>query len=119
MGSLKAPDVNNHRTVCRHDGGNATILGVGKAVPLHEFQQNSFSDYYFEISRSNHMVDLKAKFANICKSMHVQMIVLCKTTFIIVCNNIDDICWIWNLGKLRLILLLGNSSRQNLTINLW
>jgi hypothetical protein len=92
MDSLKAPDVNNHRTVCRHDGGNATILGVGKAVPLHEFQQNSFSDYYFEISRSNHMVDLKAKFANICKSMHVQMIVLYRTTFIIVCNTIDDIC---------------------------
>jgi hypothetical protein len=85
MGSLKEPDVNNHRMGCRHEGRNATILGVGKAVPLHEFQQNSFSDYYFEISRSNHMVDLKAKFANICKSMHVQLIVLYRTTLLLFC----------------------------------
>jgi hypothetical protein len=42
-------------------------MGIGKAVPSHEFQQKSFSDYYFEITGSNHMVDLKAKFANICK----------------------------------------------------
>ncbi|CAD6257204.1 unnamed protein product [Miscanthus lutarioriparius] len=56
----------------RREGGNATILGVGKAVPLHEFQQNSFSDYYFEISRSNHMVDLKAKFANICEKTMIE-----------------------------------------------
>ncbi|OEL22914.1 Chalcone synthase 1 [Dichanthelium oligosanthes] len=47
-------------------------MGIGKAVPSHEFQQKSFSDYYFEITSSNHMVDLKAKFANICEKTMIE-----------------------------------------------
>ncbi|CAO2152114.1 unnamed protein product [Urochloa humidicola] len=72
MGSLKAPDV-SHRSSCPHESGwRATIMGIGKAVPLHEFQQKSFSDYYFEITSSNHMVDLKAKFAHICEKTMIE-----------------------------------------------
>lgn len=47
-------------------------MGIGTAVPSHEFQQKSFSDYYFEITSSNHMVDLKAKFANICEKTMIE-----------------------------------------------
>ncbi|EAZ12599.1 hypothetical protein OsJ_02506 [Oryza sativa Japonica Group] len=51
---------NGHR-----GSGIAAIMGIGKAVPAHVFPQKSFPDYYFDISNSNHMVDLKAKFTKI------------------------------------------------------
>lgn len=66
----------NHGMVYRYEGRRAAILGIGKAVPVHEFQQKSFCEYYFEISRSNHMVDLKAKFANLCKSVYIYIVLL-------------------------------------------
>uniref|UniRef100_A0A0E0JKV7 Chalcone synthase n=1 Tax=Oryza punctata TaxID=4537 RepID=A0A0E0JKV7_ORYPU len=47
-------------------------MGIGKAVPVHVFPQKSFPDYYFEISNSNHMVNLKAKFAKICESTMIE-----------------------------------------------
>lgn len=68
MGSLELPADVSHRIGPPLEGGRATIMGIGKAVPSYEFQQKSFADYYFEITNSNHMVDLKAKFAKICKS---------------------------------------------------
>lgn len=45
----------------------AAILGIGTAVPPYVLPQSSFPDYYFDISNSNHLLDLKAKFADICK----------------------------------------------------
>uniref|UniRef100_A0A0D3EQY4 Chalcone/stilbene synthase N-terminal domain-containing protein n=1 Tax=Oryza barthii TaxID=65489 RepID=A0A0D3EQY4_9ORYZ len=51
---------NGHR-----GSGIAAIMGIGKAVPAHVFPQKSFPDYYFDISNSSHMVDLKAKFTKI------------------------------------------------------
>ncbi|CAL4907148.1 unnamed protein product [Urochloa decumbens] len=52
--------------------GLATIMGIGKAVPKHVVEQNTFADYYFDISNSNHMVDLKAKFAKICEKTMIE-----------------------------------------------
>nr|CAB3489730.1 unnamed protein product [Digitaria exilis] len=72
MGSLKLPPDVSPRIGSAHEDGRATIMGIGKAVPPHEFQQKSFSDYYFEITNSNHMVDLKAKFANICEKTMIE-----------------------------------------------
>ncbi|TVU49527.1 hypothetical protein EJB05_00840 [Eragrostis curvula] len=56
----------------------AKILGLGSAFPEHVWPQKSFPDYYFEITNSNHMVDLKDKFKNICdrtmiEKRHVSM----------------------------------------------
>ncbi|CAD6253934.1 unnamed protein product [Miscanthus lutarioriparius] len=48
-------------------GGKAAILGIGKAVPVHVYEQKTFPEYYFEITNSNHLVDLKAKFEKICE----------------------------------------------------
>ncbi|KAL6875630.1 hypothetical protein ACP4OV_013143 [Aristida adscensionis] len=71
MGSLETtvenPQLGN---LCNHQ--RATILGIGKAVPRHEFQQKSYADYYFEITNSNHMEDLQAKFANICAKTMIE-----------------------------------------------
>ena len=67
MGSLNAGMENDR--AC----GLATIMGIGKAVPEHVVPQKSFPDFYFEISNSNHMVELKTKFAKICKWKHACM----------------------------------------------
>ena len=45
-----------------HGNGRATIMGIGKALPEHVFEQKSFPDYYFDITDSKHLVDLKARF---------------------------------------------------------
>ncbi|ONK70979.1 uncharacterized protein A4U43_C04F3470 [Asparagus officinalis] len=47
---------------------NATILGVGTANPPTFVDQNTLPDYYFRITKSEHLVDLKPKFARMCKS---------------------------------------------------
>lgn len=45
---------------------------MGKAVPEHVLLQKSYPDFYFEISNSNHMPELKTKFANICEKTMVE-----------------------------------------------
>ncbi|KAB8115601.1 hypothetical protein EE612_056207 [Oryza sativa] len=67
MGSSGAPELTHEMSSNPCAGGRATILGIGTAVPVHVYEQKSFPDYYFEITDSNHLVDLKAKFANICE----------------------------------------------------
>uniref|UniRef100_A0A0E0MGE5 Chalcone synthase n=1 Tax=Oryza punctata TaxID=4537 RepID=A0A0E0MGE5_ORYPU len=67
MGSSGAAELTHEMTNNPCAGGRATILGIGTAVPVHVYEQKSFPDYYFEITKSNHLVDLKAKFANICE----------------------------------------------------
>nr|CAB3485233.1 unnamed protein product [Digitaria exilis] len=53
-------------------GSRASILGLGVAVPEHFWVQDSFPDYYFGITNSNHLVDLKGKFQNICKKTMIE-----------------------------------------------
>uniref|UniRef100_A0A0E0P737 Chalcone synthase n=1 Tax=Oryza rufipogon TaxID=4529 RepID=A0A0E0P737_ORYRU len=67
MGSSGAPELTHELSNNPRAGGRAAILAIGTAVPVHVYEQKSFPDYYFEITNSNHLVDLKAKFANICK----------------------------------------------------
>jgi hypothetical protein len=55
-----------------HGNGRATIMGIGKALPENVFEQKSFPDYYFDITDSKHLVDLKARFAKICKCTFIK-----------------------------------------------
>ncbi|TVU25803.1 hypothetical protein EJB05_28313, partial [Eragrostis curvula] len=71
MGSLDVADASHEMSIL-HERGIATIMGIGKAAPRHEFRQKSYPDYYFEVTNSNHMVDLKAKFANICAKTKIE-----------------------------------------------
>ncbi|CAN6180509.1 unnamed protein product [Urochloa humidicola] len=57
----------HHRGACR-----ATILGLGMAVPEHVWKQKSFPDYYFDITNSNHMPDVKARFKSICEKSTIE-----------------------------------------------
>lgn len=50
--------------------GPATILAIGTATPSNCIYQADYPDYYFRITNSEHMVDLKEKFKRMCdKSM--------------------------------------------------
>ncbi|KAE9596487.1 putative naringenin-chalcone synthase [Lupinus albus] len=46
--------------------GPATILAIGTANPPNCLHQSTFPDYYFRVTNSDHMVDLKHKFQRIC-----------------------------------------------------
>lgn len=50
--------------------GVATILAIGTATPANYIYQSDYPDYYFRITNSEHMTDLKLKFQRMCdKSM--------------------------------------------------
>ncbi|KAJ7971790.1 Chalcone synthase [Quillaja saponaria] len=50
--------------------GPATILAIGTATPSNYVLQAEYPDYYFRITNSEHMTDLKEKFKRMCdKSM--------------------------------------------------
>ncbi|KAL6871002.1 hypothetical protein ACP4OV_014850 [Aristida adscensionis] len=72
MGSLNARDEATYNLAKPGAGGRASIMGIGKALPKHVIHQKSFADYYFEITGSSHMLDLKAKFANICEKTMIE-----------------------------------------------
>lgn len=46
--------------------GPATILAIGTATPSNCVYQADYPDYYFRITKSEHMVDLKEKFQRMC-----------------------------------------------------
>ncbi|XP_058786879.1 chalcone synthase 2-like [Vicia villosa] len=51
-------------------GGTATILAIGTATPPNCIYQSDFTEYYFRVTDSNHMPQLKDKLKRICeKSM--------------------------------------------------
>ncbi|GMN57374.1 hypothetical protein TIFTF001_026477 [Ficus carica] len=50
--------------------GPATVLAIGTATPANCVSQADYPDYYFHITNSNHMTQLKDKFKRMCeKSM--------------------------------------------------
>ncbi|CAN6304049.1 unnamed protein product [Urochloa humidicola] len=46
--------------------GPASVLGIGTAKPAHCVRQEDFADYYFRVTKSEHLPDLKAKLKRIC-----------------------------------------------------
>ncbi|XP_076946884.1 2-pyrone synthase-like [Bidens hawaiensis] len=46
--------------------GLATIFAIGTATPPHCYSQADHADYYFRVTNSEHMIDLKNKFKHIC-----------------------------------------------------
>ncbi|GJM96156.1 hypothetical protein PR202_ga12969 [Eleusine coracana subsp. coracana] len=41
--------------------GPASVLGIGTANPVNCMRQEDYADYYFRVTRSEHLTDLKAK----------------------------------------------------------
>ena len=47
--------------------GPATVLAIGTATPANCVYQADYPDYYFKITKSEHLADLKEKFKRMCK----------------------------------------------------
>lgn len=47
--------------------GLATVLAIGTAVPDNCVYQADCPDYYFRVTNSDHLPELKQKFKQICK----------------------------------------------------
>lgn len=46
--------------------GPATVLAIGTATPAAFVEQATYPDFYFGVTNSNHMTDLKDKFIRLC-----------------------------------------------------
>lgn len=47
--------------------GPATVLAIGTATPAHCVYQADYPDYYFRVTKSDHLTDLKEKFKRMCE----------------------------------------------------
>ncbi|GAB4852909.1 Chitin synthase, class 2 [Ancistrocladus abbreviatus] len=52
--------------------GPATVLAIGTAVPPNCNHQADFPDYYFRVTNSEHMTELKEKFKRICEKTAIE-----------------------------------------------
>nr|BAB40787.2 chalcone synthase [Lilium hybrid division I] len=52
--------------------GPATILAIGTATPSNVIYQADYPDYYFRITNSEHLTDLKQKFKRMCKKSMIK-----------------------------------------------
>jgi hypothetical protein len=45
----------------------ATVLAIGTATPVNCVYQSDYPDYYFRMTKSEHLTELKKKLKRICK----------------------------------------------------
>jgi hypothetical protein len=53
--------------------GPATVLAIGTATPANCVYQADYPDYYFRITKSEHMTDLKEKFKRMCEYLSLSL----------------------------------------------
>jgi len=47
--------------------GPATVLAIGTVTPPNCVYQADYPDYYFRVTKSDHLTDLKEKFKRMCE----------------------------------------------------
>uniref|UniRef100_A0ACD6APS5 Uncharacterized protein n=1 Tax=Avena sativa TaxID=4498 RepID=A0ACD6APS5_AVESA len=47
--------------------GPATVLAIGTVTPDNCVYQSDYADYYFRVTKSEHLLHLKEKFKRMCK----------------------------------------------------
>ncbi|CAK8560260.1 unnamed protein product [Lathyrus sativus] len=52
--------------------GTATILAIGTANPSNCIYQSDFTDYYFRVTNSDHMPQLKNKLKRLCENSMIK-----------------------------------------------
>ncbi|PKU71375.1 Bibenzyl synthase [Dendrobium catenatum] len=52
--------------------GSASILAIGKATPENFLEQSTYPDYFFRVTNSQHLIDLKKKFQRICDKTSIR-----------------------------------------------
>jgi chalcone synthase len=53
--------------------GTATVLAIGSATPSNFIYQSQYADYFFRVTKNEHLKELKQEFQKICK-LEVQQI---------------------------------------------
>ena len=66
MASSTVPTMLEIRRLQRADGP-AAVLAIGTANPANCVSQEEFPDYYFRITKSQHLTQLKQKLKTMCK----------------------------------------------------
>nr|QPF47148.1 chalcone synthase [Clarkia gracilis subsp. sonomensis]QPF47149.1 chalcone synthase [Clarkia gracilis subsp. sonomensis] len=51
--------------------GPASVLAIGTAVPNNKVSQSEYPDFYFKITNSEHMTELKEKFQRMCDKSQI------------------------------------------------
>ena len=57
-------------------------MAIGTANPPNLYEQSTFPDFYFRVTNSDHMPELKDKFRRICKFISVRYDSSSKHTFL-------------------------------------
>ncbi|CAL9198509.1 chalcone synthase 2-like [Musa acuminata AAA Group] len=52
--------------------GSATVLAIGTATPVNVLYQADYPDYYFRITKSEHLTKLKEKFKRMCDTSMIR-----------------------------------------------
>ncbi|CAD5185158.1 unnamed protein product [Musa acuminata subsp. malaccensis] len=52
--------------------GSATVLAIGTATPVNVMYQADYPDYYFRITKSEHLTKLKEKFKRMCNTSMIR-----------------------------------------------
>ncbi|KAF2912785.1 hypothetical protein DAI22_10g039100 [Oryza sativa Japonica Group] len=70
-GAATAAVVDSRRCT-RHAEGPATVLAIGTANPANICPQDEFTDYYFGLTKSEHLIELKDKMKIICQKSGIE-----------------------------------------------
>ncbi|CAL4984288.1 unnamed protein product [Urochloa decumbens] len=63
--------LNEIRRAQRADGP-AAVLAIGTAVPANCVRQDEFADWYFRVTKSDHLTELKAKMKRMCEKSGIK-----------------------------------------------
>ena len=67
--------------------GPATVLAIGTATPANCVSQADYPDYYFRITNSNHMTQLKDKFKRMCMCIFIYLYLISAISFILIVES--------------------------------
>uniref|UniRef100_A0A0E0B884 Chalcone synthase n=1 Tax=Oryza glumipatula TaxID=40148 RepID=A0A0E0B884_9ORYZ len=70
-GATTAAIVDSRRCT-QHSEGPATVLAIGTANPENIILQDDFADYYFGLTKSKHLTELKDKMKRICHKSGIE-----------------------------------------------
>lgn len=63
-------DLSEYRRKQRSDG-SACVLAIGTANPPHVVEQKDYADWYFKVTRAEHLTEIKDKFKRICEKSQI------------------------------------------------
>ena len=74
--------------------GPATVMAIGTATPPNCVDQSTYPDYYFRITNSEHMTELKEKFKRMCK-IYISLSFILSSFHYIICMLLISNIYLW------------------------